>query len=79
MAHSLVGKIRQGHQPPDQAPQVLISDYRGAVANRVTLSSGDIKKSPEPSTLLLAGLGVSFVGFSTWRKRRRQVKADNVA
>jgi hypothetical protein len=34
--------------------------------------SGD---SPEPSTLVLSGLGLSFLGMASWRKRRSQKAA----
>jgi PEP-CTERM motif len=30
-----------------------------------------VTKNPEPSTVLMAGLGLSFVGLVSWRKRRR--------
>jgi len=48
------------------------STTKGSIAYRVTVRNLDIQKAPEPSTMLLAGLGASFMSFSAWRKRRKQ-------
>jgi hypothetical protein len=49
------------------------SGNKGSIAFQVTVRNLDIQKAPEPSTMLLAGLGASFMSFSAWRKRRKQV------
>jgi hypothetical protein len=49
------------------------SGNKGSIADKVTVRNVDIQKAPEPSTMLLAGLGASFMSFSAWRKRRKQV------
>jgi hypothetical protein len=48
------------------------SGNSGSIAYHVEVRQLDIQKSPEPATLLLAGLGVSFLGLGAWRKRHRQ-------
>jgi hypothetical protein len=48
------------------------SGNKGSIAYHVEVRQLDIQKSPEPSTMLLAGLGASFLGLGAWRKRRRQ-------
>jgi hypothetical protein len=30
-----------------------------------------VRHNPEPSSLILAGLGLSFTGAAGWRKRRK--------
>jgi hypothetical protein len=47
------------------------SGNKGSIAYHVEVRQLDIQKSPEPSTMLLAGLGASFLGLGAWRKRRR--------
>jgi hypothetical protein len=49
--------------PPDQ-------NNAGSIAAHVTLSSIQPAEVPEPSTMLLSGLGLSFLGGAAWRKRR---------
>ncbi len=50
--------------PPDAANS-------GAISAHATVRVSDIQKSPEPSTLLLAGLGsFSLMGYRVWRRRR---------
>jgi hypothetical protein len=49
--------------PPD-------SSNFGSISAHVDVSSASIQGAPEPASLLLAGLGVSMAGFSSWRKRR---------
>ncbi len=48
---------------------------KGAIAYNVKIRSLDIQKAPEPSTMLLAGLGASFMGLGAWRKRRQTAQA----
>jgi len=53
--------------PPDQA-------NAGSISAHVTVSDktdGHVSDSPEPSTLLLSSLGMSFLGGVIWRKRRQ--------
>lgn len=42
----------------------------GSIAAHVDVSTISIQKVPEPSTLLLAVLGLSGAGAASWRKRR---------
>jgi hypothetical protein len=47
----------------------------GSISAHVTVEASDIGPgggpSPEPSSMLLAGLGLSFLGGAAWRKRRK--------
>ena len=50
---------------------------KGAIAYHVSVRALDITKeppsqTPEPTSMLLAGIGASFMGLGAWRKRRRQ-------
>lgn len=49
--------------PPSQA-------NAGSIAAHVTVSAITPTQVPEPSTLMLCGLGVSALGGAAWRKRR---------
>ncbi len=52
--------------PPDQL-------NFGSIGALVEVSSlKPAERTPEPSTLALAGLGAGIAGFSAWRRRRRQ-------
>src|SRR5262249_48762077 len=49
---------------------------QGSIAYHVTVRAVDITKNPpgqtpEPTSMLLAGIGVSFMGLGAWRKRRQ--------
>jgi hypothetical protein len=46
------------------------ASLKGSIAYTVEVRPVDIQKAPEPSTMLLAGLGASFMGLGAWRKRR---------
>jgi hypothetical protein len=49
--------------PPDQV-------QAGAISAHVTVSSLTPTQVPEPSTMLLSALGLSFLSGAAWRKRR---------
>lgn len=49
---------------------------KGSIAYHVRVRQLDIQKAPEPSTMLLGGLGASFMGFGAWRKRRAKAKSE---
>jgi hypothetical protein len=53
--------------PPDQS-------NAGSISAHVTVSTpnggGGPQNSPEPSTILLSSLGLTFLGGAAWRKRR---------
>jgi hypothetical protein len=56
------------------APQVG-SQNPGAVGMRIDITSGNgggggPQGTPEPSTIMLSGIGLAFSGFAAWRKRR---------
>jgi len=48
---------------------------QGAIAYHVTVRDLNIQKAPEPSSMILAGLGASFMGLGAWRKRRQKLAA----
>lgn len=51
--------------PPDQS-------NAGSISAHVTVSNiSSVGGVPEPSTILLSGLGLSFLGGVAWRKRRQ--------
>lgn len=54
--------------PPD-------SGNKGSIAYHVVVRNLDIQKAPEPSTMLLGGLGASFLSLGAWRKRRQAAAA----
>ena len=49
--------------PPDQT-------QAGAISAHVTVSTLTPTQVPEPSSMLLSALGLSFLGGAAWRKRR---------
>ena len=53
-------------------PGVPGSDNSGAISVSVTVRPVDIQKAPEPSTMLLSCVGLSFLGLASWRKRRQR-------
>jgi hypothetical protein len=55
--------------PPDQT-------NAGSIAAHVTISNITPAELPEPSTMLMSGLGLSFLGGVAWRKRRQPRKAN---
>jgi hypothetical protein len=54
--------------PPDQT-------LAGSIAAHVAVSSIHTANVPEPSTMLLSGLGLTFLGGAAWRKRRARARA----
>jgi hypothetical protein len=56
--------------PPDQTNAGAISAHVGITPNGTPTPSD----TPEPSTMLLAGLGLSALGFAGWRKRRAKAR-----
>jgi len=51
------------------------SDNSGSISATVTVRPLDIQNAPEPSTMVLSMVGLSFLGLSSWRKRRQKVTA----
>jgi hypothetical protein len=51
------------------------SDNSGSISATVTVRPVNIQKSPEPSTMVLSVVGLSFLGLSSWRKRRQKALA----
>ena len=52
--------------PPD-------SDNPSAISVSVSVRPVAIQKAPEPSTMLLSCVGLSFLGLARWRKRRQAI------
>jgi len=50
--------------PPDQS-------NAGSISAHVTVSNPQVTQVPEPASLMLSGLGLTFLGGAAWRKRRR--------
>jgi len=51
------------------------SDNSGSIAVSVAVRPLDIQKAPEPSTMVLSVVSLSFLGLSSWRKRRQKALA----
>jgi len=51
------------------------TDNSGSIAATVTVRPVNIAKAPEPSTMVLSVVGLSFLGLSSWRKRRQKALA----
>jgi len=57
---------------PPGPPNAPDSTSSGAIGAHVTVSAiTPTQTTPEPSTILLSGLGLSLLGGATWRKRRK--------
>ena len=54
--------------PPDQS-------NAGSISAHVSVTTTQTADLPEPSTMLLSGLGLTFLGGAAWRKRRAKVSA----
>jgi len=54
--------------PPDQS-------NAGSMSAHVSVTTTQTADLPEPSTMLLSGLGLTFLGGAAWRKRRAKVSA----
>jgi hypothetical protein len=48
------------------------SDNSGSIAASVAVRPLNIQKAPEPSTMVLSAIGLSFLGLANWRKRRQK-------
>jgi len=59
--------------PPQGTKDSLGNVVSGAIAYHVTVRDLNIQKAPEPSSMILAGLGASFMGLGAWRKRRQKL------
>jgi len=46
--------------------------FLGEVDAHVTVGPSDAAASPEPSSLILAGMGIAFAAGASWRRRRRR-------
>jgi hypothetical protein len=43
---------------------------QGTISVLASVRSADVQKAPEPSTMVLSCVGLSFLGLVSWRKRR---------
>jgi hypothetical protein len=74
---NLGGDLFSAHLPSTGqwfvAPPTVGSVNTGSVGLSIdfTPKGPPTNPTPEPTSLVLAGLGVGFAGFSAWRKRRR--------
>jgi len=51
------------------------TDNSGSIAATVNVRPLNIQKAPDPSTMVLSVVGLSFLGLSSWRKRRQKALA----
>ncbi len=58
--------------PPSENLTGSLGAFVNVTSSTVTTSS----VTPEPSALLLSGVGLSFAGIVSWRKRRRRLAAN---
>lgn len=58
--------------PPQGTKDSFGNPVYGAISYHVNVRDLNIQKAPEPSSMILAGLGASFMGLGAWRKRRQQ-------
>lgn len=63
----MIGYVGPG--PKDQ-------ENAGSISAHVTISRLTPAQVPEPSTMLLSALGLTFLGGAAWRKRRAAKKAE---
>jgi hypothetical protein len=67
----ITGQLVSGYTPPGPPG----ATNGGSIAAYVTVNQADgghVASVPEPSTMLLAGLGLSFGSLAAWRKRRQR-------
>jgi hypothetical protein len=43
----------------------------GSIGATALVTVGQVNRTPEPSTMVMAGLGLSFLGLFGWQKRRK--------
>jgi hypothetical protein len=55
--------------PPTSDPSDANS---GSISATVTVRPVDVQKAPEPSTMVLSAVSLSFLGLASWRKRRQK-------
>jgi hypothetical protein len=56
-------------------PSENLTGSLGGFVNVTTLGTSS-STTPEPSALLLSGVGLSFAGIASWRKRRQRLAAN---
>jgi hypothetical protein len=67
------------HLGPYVSPGPLDSGQLGSLSAQVDVSpAGSPAATPEPSCLVLAGMGLVTVAGAAWRKRRRNIRATSV-
>jgi hypothetical protein len=71
-----VGFVSYTPPPPQGTKDSNGNPVSGAAAYHVTVRDLNIQKAPEPSSMILAGLGASFMGLGAWRKRRQLAAAE---
>jgi len=60
--------VKLGKYSPPGPPD---ADLTGSLSARIETQPIDIQKAPEPSTMVLSCVGLSFLGLTSWRKRRQ--------
>lgn len=52
------------------------ASQKGSITFDVDVRPLNLQKAPEPSSVVLAGMGLSMLGLASWRKRRQQKAAQ---
>jgi hypothetical protein len=67
--------VSMGSYTPPGPPSENLTGSIGGFVNVTTLGTASAT-TPEPSALLLSGVGLSFAGIVSWRKRRQRLAAN---
>ena len=59
------------NMPSYTPPGVPGAANAGSISVQVSVNPTQIQKAPEPSTMVLSCVGLSFLGLAGWRKRRQ--------
>jgi hypothetical protein len=65
------GNLYTVNMPSYTPPGAPGSSNSGSVSVQISVRPVDVQKTPEPSTMALSCVGLSFLGLVGWRKRRQ--------